>query len=185
MLMASGLVFSADFNKGLKAAQSGDYKTAIAEFTPLAEQGDPVIQYILAIMYFHGEGVPKNENTGVKWYTKSAEQGNINAQALLGNFFREGKIVPKNYYTSVKWYTKAAEQGEANAQYALGVMYFAGSGTFPDNRRAYMWLNLARYNGDETAGLVQDEIAAQMNSADISKAQDMSSRCLESNYTDC
>jgi len=48
-----------------------------------------------------------------------------------------------------------------------------------------MWLNLASYNGSEKAGENKDKIAKQMTPADISKAQLMSSRCLESNYTDC
>ena len=48
-----------------------------------------------------------------------------------------------------------------------------------------MWLNLASYNGSEKAGENRDIIAKEMTPADISKAQGMSSRCLESNYTDC
>ena len=48
-----------------------------------------------------------------------------------------------------------------------------------------MWYNLGAYNGSEMAGENKDIIAKQMTPADISKAQDMSSRCLESNYTDC
>ena len=35
------------------------------------------------------------------------------------------------------------------------------------------------------AGENKDIIAKSMTPADISKAQDMSSRCLESNYTNC
>jgi len=48
-----------------------------------------------------------------------------------------------------------------------------------------MWYNLGNYNGSESAGENKDKIAKQMTPADVSKAQDMSSRCLESNYTDC
>ena len=48
-----------------------------------------------------------------------------------------------------------------------------------------MWYNLASYNGTELGGKNKDIIAKQMTPADISKTQDMSSRCLESNYMDC
>ena len=41
------------------------------------------------------------------------------------------------------------------------------------------------YNGNELASENKDKIAKNMTPAAISKAQDMSSRCLESNYTDC
>ena len=75
MLLGSGVAVSADFNKGLEAAQSGDFKTALAEWTPLAEQGGSDAQYNLGIMYDSGRGVPENDKTAVKWYTKAAEQG--------------------------------------------------------------------------------------------------------------
>ena len=39
MLLSSAVAVAADFNKGLKTAQSGDFKTALAEWTPLAEHG--------------------------------------------------------------------------------------------------------------------------------------------------
>ena len=48
-----------------------------------------------------------------------------------------------------------------------------------------MRYNLGGYNGDELAGENKDKIAKKMTPADISKAQDMSSRCLESKYIDC
>ena len=39
-LLVGNPAFSADFQKGLDAAQSGDYATALREWEPLAEQGD-------------------------------------------------------------------------------------------------------------------------------------------------
>jgi TPR repeat protein len=96
-----------------------------------------------------------------------------------------GEGVPENDKTAVKWHTLAAEQGYAEAQYNLGVMYAFGKGVVTDNQRAYMWYNLASYNGSERAGENKDNVAKQMTSSDISTAQDMSSRCVGSNYTDC
>ena len=49
-----------DFEKGLAAAQSGDFATALREWTPLAEQGDPDAQYNLGVMYRNGNGVPQD-----------------------------------------------------------------------------------------------------------------------------
>ena len=39
-LLVGTPAFSADLLKGLTAAQSGDYATALREWTPLAQQGD-------------------------------------------------------------------------------------------------------------------------------------------------
>ena len=52
--------YSADFNKGLNAAQNGDYATALKEWKPLAEQGDAEAQINLGVMYNHGWGVPQD-----------------------------------------------------------------------------------------------------------------------------
>ena len=139
----------ADFAKGLEAAHSGEFKTAVAEWTTLAEQGAALAQAYLGVMYRKGTGVPENDETAVFWYTK------------------------------------AAEQGQAISQFALGEMYTNGEGVLIDYKRAYMWFNLSGYNGNENAGKSKDIVAKEMTPADISKAQDMSSRCLESNYTDC
>ena len=40
LLGSVGVSWSADYQKGLDAAKSGDYATALREWTPLAEQGD-------------------------------------------------------------------------------------------------------------------------------------------------
>jgi hypothetical protein len=54
---SAGVSWSQDFQKGLAAAHSGDFATALREFTPLAEQGDASAQYYLGLMYDNGQGV--------------------------------------------------------------------------------------------------------------------------------
>mgnify|MGYP006114862609 CR=1 FL=1 len=73
---------SADFQKGLTAAQSGDYATALREWEPLAKQGDADAQYYLGVMDANGQGVPQDYKTAVKWFKLAAEQGNAYAQAV-------------------------------------------------------------------------------------------------------
>ena len=181
----SGAAVAADYYSAYSTYQSGDYKAAFKEMLPFAEQGHINAQFWIAHMYFSGLGVPQNYKTAVKWYTLSAEQGDASAQYNLGMAYFDGQGVLKSYKTAVSWYTKAAEQGHVGAQGNLGVMYDIGYGVPADNRRAYMWYNLAIYNGNTLAPDNQNALVNKMTPADISKAQDMSSRCLESNYTDC
>ena len=115
-LLVGNPAFSADFQKGWTAAKSGDYATALREWTPLAEQGHAGAQNNLGLMYDNGEGVPQDDKTAVKWYRLAAEQGNANAQTNLGVMYDNGRGVPQDYKTAVKWYTLAAEQGHAGAQ---------------------------------------------------------------------
>ena len=51
---------SADYQKGLTAAQSGDYATALRDWKPLAEEDDANSQNNLGLTFFKGQGVPQN-----------------------------------------------------------------------------------------------------------------------------
>jgi TPR repeat protein len=86
-------------------------------------QEHAIVQYNLGVMYDHGEGVPQNDESAVKWYTLAAEQGYALAQGNLGFMYEKGYGVPQNDESAVKWYTLAAVQGDAKAQYNLCVMY--------------------------------------------------------------
>ena len=77
------------------------------------------------------------------------------------------------------------EHGQAQSQNFLRTVYGDGGGVLENTRKGYMWFNLASYNGNERSSEAKKAIAKKMTPADISKAQEMSSRCLESNYTDC
>ena len=77
LLLISGMAVAADFNKGLKATQSGDFKAALTEWMSLAEQGNANAQFNLGLIYYSGNSVAKNDKTAVNWYTKAAEQGDV------------------------------------------------------------------------------------------------------------
>ena len=112
---SAGEVWSADFQKGVAAAQRGDFATALREWKPLAEQGHAVAQYNLGLMYDNGDGVPHDYKTAGKWYRLAAEQGYASAQKILGWMYRNGLGVPKDDKTAVKWWALAADQGDAVA----------------------------------------------------------------------
>jgi len=136
----------------------------------------------------------------VKLLKSAALQGHSGAQSLLGGFYRTGQGVLENDKTAVKWIILAAKQGDGNSQYSLGEMYKAGEGVEQDYNKAYMWFNLSDHSGAKRFKWTrikgkltpikpqkQDklDLVSVMTTDEINKAQDMSSRCLESNYTDC
>lgn len=55
-LGVASIAVSGDLDKGLAAAKSGDYTTALKELRPLAEQGLVNAQFILGSMYGDGQG---------------------------------------------------------------------------------------------------------------------------------
>jgi len=178
-------IHAADLQKGLDAAQSGDYATALKEWKPLAEQGDANAQYNLGVMYDNGQGVTRNYKKAVKWYRRAAKQGYMNAQYNLGEMYHKGVGVAQDYKEAVKWYRRAAEQGYAKAYNNLGVMYENGKGVPQEFALAHMWYSIAVANGYGAASKNRRRVAGVMTSADISKAQSMARECLASDYKNC
>ena len=174
-----------DFEKGLSAAQAGDYATVLQEWKPLAEAGDAITQFGLGAMYWNGHGVTKDYAESARWFRLSAEQGYADAQHYLGVMLSKGQGVPQDYAEALKWYRLAAKQGFANAQSNLGVVYQLGHGVLQSNVMSHMWYNIASANGHSQAGDWRNEQAGQMTPADISKAQAMARECMSSGYKNC
>jgi len=88
--------FSADFQKGLDAAQKGDFATALKEWEPLAEQGHADAQYNLGLMYVKGEGVPQDYKTAMKLFRLAAEQEYDRSQFNFGVMFGKVHGIPQD-----------------------------------------------------------------------------------------
>ena len=117
LLGSVGVSESADFQKGLTAAQSGDFATALREWTPLAEQGHAKAQYNLGNMYRRGDGVPQDYKTAAKWWRLAAEQGHAGAQSALGALYGIGKgVIQDNVYAHM-WGNIAASNGNELGAY--------------------------------------------------------------------
>ena len=104
---------AADFATGLNAYKKGDYVTAAKEWRPLADQGDPAVQFNLGLLYLDGQGVPQVLDQAVKWFNRSAEQGYDKAQLNLGALYATGKGVKRDYVQAYKWLNICSSQGNA------------------------------------------------------------------------
>ena len=112
--------YSADFNKGLTAAQSGDFATALKEWKPLAEQGDADAQTNLGLMYQNGWGVLQDDKEAVRWYTLAAEQEHAKAQYNLGVMYALGEGVIKDYVYAHMWGNIASMNGNDKGETLRG-----------------------------------------------------------------
>lgn len=78
----------ADQAQALMAQQQGDDQKAIKLWLPLANNGDPVAQFNLALLYRQSEGMMADENLSRYWFSMAARQGmaeayaDINPQAI-------------------------------------------------------------------------------------------------------
>ena len=79
LISSAGAVWAQDLNKGLKAAQSGDFATAMKEWRPLAEQGLAGAQNNLGLMYDKGTGVLQDTIAAHMWFNIAAANGSPKA----------------------------------------------------------------------------------------------------------
>lgn len=73
-----------------------DYKTAVAKFTQLAEQGKATAQFNLGAFYLNGQGVQKDDKQAFEWFRKSAAQGNARAQQVIEKAAAQGNVYAVN-----------------------------------------------------------------------------------------
>ena len=130
----------ADLADGMFAYDQGDYATALAEWTPLAENGDPTAQSLLGLMYRGAPGMAADDATSAGWYRRAAEQGHALAQYNLGLAYLAGRGVGQDDVAAHMWLDLAAR----------------GIPTSPD--------------GTNAASQRRDALAARMSPADIAEA---------------
>lgn len=113
---------SPNIDKGFIAYNREDYQVALANFRPLAEDGEPYAQYVLGVMYAMGQGVTRNDEKAFALYQKSAKQGNADAQYAMGKMYKNARGVPRDYDKAVEWFKKAASQDHVKAKSALDAL---------------------------------------------------------------
>lgn len=94
----------------------GDYKTAYAAYSKLAQKGDRDAQFTLGLMYFEGTGPDKDYVQAVRWYRRAANQGQIMAQNNLGAMLMEGKGTPQDFAEAAFWFTLVADAGDPHGK---------------------------------------------------------------------
>ena len=105
----------ADFDSAADAYRAKDYLRAMEEFQPLAEQGDPRAQTVLALMYKYGEGTLQDLGSSFAWYRKAAALGYAPAQYHTGVMLADGIGVDRDPDEAILWLTRSAESGFSRA----------------------------------------------------------------------
>jgi cell division septation protein DedD len=148
LALAAGAA-QADVKTGVDAWQRGDFAAAVAEWRPLADQGDSDAQYNLGQAYKMGRGVPADLHIAQTWYEKAAQQGHPQAAANLGLIlFQSGEK-----QRSIPWLKMAANADDPRAEYVLGTALFNGdiAGAGKDWVRAYALMSRAAAQGSAPA----------------------------------
>ena len=120
LFLPSSYTFSADYQKGLDCFNKEDFECALAEWRPLADQGNASAQYKLGYLYVWGDKHDFSKAAG--WYRLAAEQGFVKAQSELGLWYDKGYGVKRDYSEAIKWYRLAADQGDERSQTNLDIL---------------------------------------------------------------
>lgn len=134
---------AADVKAGVDAWAKGEFTKAVAEWSPLAQAGDPDAQFNLGQAYKLGRGVPLDLAMAQSWYRKAATQGHAQAEDALGlTLFQDGKKAE-----ALPYLEKSAARDERRAELVLGTMLFNGDGVTRDWPRAYALMTRSSQQG--------------------------------------
>ncbi|MEM7192924.1 MAG: SEL1-like repeat protein, partial [Pseudomonadota bacterium] len=117
------------------------------ELRKAASTGNPIAQYMVAVRYIDGRGVPADAKTGAKWMKRAARSGLAPAQYRLGTMFERGVGVTADIDAARSWYLAAAERGNVKAMHNLAVSVSGGGGSTPNYALASKWYGQAALRG--------------------------------------
>lgn len=83
------MAFGGDFEDGVQAYDSGDYKKAVELYQKVAEQGNASAQSNLGVMYYSGQGVKTDKIKTYQYWMMAAKQGVATAQNNLDILCKE------------------------------------------------------------------------------------------------
>jgi hypothetical protein len=90
-----------------EAYRSGDYNKAVPVFARLAKLGHPVAEWLMANIYYAGQGVPQDYTQALIWFEKAAAQGYMPAYAPTAQLYEQGKGTPIDLGKAYSWYNIA------------------------------------------------------------------------------
>jgi len=161
----------ADGVAGLKAYEAGDYATALKEFLPLAEAGQPSAQAAIGQMYLDGHGVPQDPAQAAIWLEKAANGGNARARAQIGALYATGTGVQQDEMKASYWLIKAANQNVRQSQRFMAIRFYKGEGVPQDRAQSFMYAALAAKQGDPDGQALVNQLSSEMTPEEKLRAQ--------------
>jgi S1-C subfamily serine protease len=99
----------ADQLSAMRLYAAKKYGEAFQEFLPLAQGGNPVAQFFVAVIFDNGQSVPVDRGAAASWYRRAAAQGHPSAQLRLAIMFSLGEGIEKDQVQGLKWAILAAQ----------------------------------------------------------------------------
>ncbi|MFX6694510.1 tetratricopeptide repeat protein, partial [Acinetobacter baumannii] len=124
----------------------------LSKYEKDAENGDPVAQYNIGVIYQQGlNGNKVNLDKAVYWFEKAAEQGEEEAKANLGIIYYTEGTKYTNIPKALDTFSELSKKDNRVAINFLGRMYKDGVGVEQDSNNAFNLFNRAAFLGDLSA----------------------------------
>ena len=136
---------------GTVAARNRNFALALANFKPLAEQGDADAERAMGQLLMQNCTGLQDKPAAVEWLNKAAAAGNIPAKNQLGSAYMTGNGVPLDDNKAFALFSQTAAAGNAIGEMELGYLYSAGRGVPQDKYQGLQWTVKAAEQGNATA----------------------------------
>jgi len=131
-------------NQDLRRVDEDDGRMAALE---AAAARDPRAAHDLALRFFRGDGVPRDNHQALSWMRVAAEKGDLGAQKALGRIYLTGLgEVGHDPNEAHAWLWLAASRGDRESQQLLAEAEAAKRSNQEEFKRLNRW-NSEAYNG--------------------------------------
>ncbi|MBL8489185.1 MAG: sel1 repeat family protein [Rhodocyclaceae bacterium] len=93
-----------DLRQAARLHKAGETSRATAIWNAWAERGHVDAAYNLAVVHQHGDGVPRDMATALKWYRVAAEREDKVSQYALGLAYLNGDGVARDEKEAHRWF---------------------------------------------------------------------------------
>jgi TPR repeat protein len=144
-----------------------DYEEGTRLLCEAADAGDADGQLNCGLAYRAGRGVGADDARALSYWQRAADQGNILAMNVLG----QAALASGNIEQAAVYLKQSADLGNAGGMFEYAKLLMIGA--TPDPVTAYSYANLAVVRGLADAGVLRDEIEAQLSAEQVAAGQAM------------
>ena len=163
-----------------------DQVEAVNWYSKAAEGGLPEAKFNLATLYHYGRGISQNLELAAPLFSSAAQVGYADAEYMLGEYYRSGLGgLKKDGAVALAWFLRASRKGHSGAQLMASSIYLSGEGWRTEPRKALIWGELARGNGETQANAIVTRASKGMSPEKLQEAMQEATVCLQTDYRDC
>ena len=119
-------------------------------------------------------------------FTSAAQAGYADAEYMLGEYYRTGLGgLKKDGAVALAWFLRASRKGHSAAQLMAASIYLSGEGWRSEPRKALIWGELARVNGETQANAIVSRAGKGLSAEQLQESMQQASVCLQTEYRDC